>query len=238
MDDLAPLVTGSRFLWRHRFQTLGLAALTVVLSFLGPVLQLGGVLPDEPTVSLLLAVVAMIPLELYFLPRFILALDAETLDCPQNPRGTWKATFEARWFAASAAKALLYLSVATFATCLLVPGLVILVLFGWTPWRVLLRGERLRTAAKNSAVLVLRFWPRTLLLFSVILGVYLLTILGAMEFETHLLPDPVTPWVRLTHPATWALDFAGGLMNLWITSICLALYQRLEGMGQAAAPSA
>jgi hypothetical protein len=236
LSDLRPLVQGLRFLWRHPLQTLGLALLTVVLSFLGPVLQIWAPLPDDPSVSLVLALVAMIPLELYFMPRFILALDAEALDHPLNPWSTWKATFEARWLAAFLAKAFLYLFVGAAATCLLVPGLIVLALFGWGPWRVLLRGETLKVAAKVSATLTTRHWARLLLPFAVILGVYLTVLLGALWFETRFVPDPVTPWVRLTHPAIWTIDFGGGLLNLWLSATCLALYHSLEVASPAPAP--
>ena len=236
LSDLSPIAAGTGFLWRHPLQTLGLTLLTVVLSFLGPVLQLWALLPDESMVSMILAVVAMVPLELYFMPRFILALDAEALDHPQNPENAWRATFETRWLAASGAKALLYFSVATAATCLLVPGILLLAIFGWTPWRVLLRGDSLGAAAKNSASLMVRLWPRVLLLFSVLIGIYLVAILGGVWFQSRLVPAPLTPWIRLTHPAVWTIDFMGGLMNLWISSICLALYHRLERLAQAPVP--
>lgn len=228
LSDLLPLVRGTGFLWRHPLQILGLALLTVVLSFLGPVLQLWAPVPDTPAVSITLAVVAMVPLELFFMPRFILALDAEVLDHPKNLQGDWKTTFEARWLMASAAKALLYLSVGAAATCLLFPGLILLAIFGWAPWRVLLRGDTLKAAARASATLMVRFWPRVLLPFSMILGIYLSALLGALWFQTHFVPDPVTPWIRLTHPAVWVIDFGGALLNLWISCTCLAVYHRLE----------
>jgi hypothetical protein len=228
LSDLLPLARGMSFLWRHPMQTLGLALLTVLLSCLGPALQLWAPLPDDPLVGLILALVAMIPLELYFMPRFIMALDAEALDHPQNQWNTWKSTFETRWLAASAAKALLYLAVGAAATCLLFPGLILLAMFGWAPWRVLLRGESLRAAFKASAALMVRLWPRAILPFSVLLGVYLAALLGALWFDTHFVPDPATPWIRLTHPAVWAIDFGGALLNLWISGTCLALYHRLE----------
>ncbi len=237
-SDLLPLFGGARFLWRHPLQTLSLALLTVLLSSLGPVLQIWVPLSDDPLVSMTLALVVMIPLELYFMPRFILALDAEALDHPQNPRDTWKATFEVRWLASSAAKALLYLSVGAAATFWFFPGLILLAIFGWTPWRVLLRGESLKVAAKASASLMARHWPRVLLLFSVILGTYLSALLSALWFQTRFVPDPVTPWIRLTHPAVWAIDFGGGLLNLWLSATCLALYHRLEFLNLVPNPPA
>jgi hypothetical protein len=231
LPDLAPLSKGTGFLFRHPFQTLALALLTVLLSFLGPILQIWTAVPDEPLVSMTLALAALIPLELYFMPRFLLALDAEALDHPQNPQDRWRATFEVRWLAASVAKALLYLSVGAGATLLLFPGLVLLVVFGWTPWRVLLRGEPLLAAAKASAGLMARHWFRLLSPFSAILTVQLTALLGAFWLESHFVPDPVTPWVRLTHPVLWGIDFGGGLLNVWISATCLAVYHRLENLG-------
>lgn len=236
LSDLQPLARGTGFLWRHPLQVVGLALLTVVLSFLGPVLQTWASLPDDPLISITLAVVAMIPLELYFMPRFILALDAEALDHPDNPKDSWQQTFEARWLSASAAKALLYLSVGVAATCLLFPGLILLAIFGWTPWRVLLRGESLKEAAKASAILMARLWPHVLLPFGMILGIHLLAISGAMWIQTRFVPDPVTPWIQLTNPVIWAIDFSGGLLNIWMSAICLALYHRLELYGPAPEP--
>jgi hypothetical protein len=237
-SDLLPLSRGAGFLWQHPLQALGLALLTVVLSLLGPVLQIWGSLPDDPIVSMILALVAMIPLELFFMPRFILALDAEAMNHPQNPRDHWRTTFEARWLGASAAKALLYLLVGAASTCLLFPGLLLLAIFGWTPWRVLLRGESLKVAAKASATLMARHWPHVLLLFSVILGVYLSALLGTLWFLARFVPDPVTPWSQLTHPALWAIDFVGGLLNLWLSATCLALYHRLESLSAVPDPPA
>jgi hypothetical protein len=185
-------------------------------------------------VSMTLAFAVMVPFELYFMPRFILALDAEALNHSLNPRDTWKATFETRWLGASAAKALLYFAVGVGATCLLFPGLLILAIFGWTPWRVLLRGESLRAAAKASAALMAQLWPRVLLPFSAMLGVYLSAVMGAWWIQTRFLPDPVTPWIQLTHPTVWVIDFGGGLLNLWISASCLALYHRLEFLNSTA----
>jgi hypothetical protein len=224
------------YLRKHPFQVIGLTVLTVLLSFLGPVLQTWTALPDEASVSMALALVALMPMELYFLPRFMLFLDAEALDHPQNPRETWKATFESRWMRAFLAKTALFLAVGAGATCLLLPGVVLLAVFGWMPFRVLLRGESMREAAKSSALLTARLWPRILFPVSVVVGLYFLALYGALLFETWFLPDPVTPWIRLTHPAAWVIDFGGGLLNLWISATFLALYQRIELYGPVSEP--
>lgn len=228
LADLQPLAKAMGYLRRHPWAILGLSLLSVLLSFLGPVLQIWAPVPDGPYVSITLAVVSLLPMELYFLPRFLLALDAEVLDHPQNPRDAWKATFEARWMRAFAAKVLLYGLVGAGTTCLIVPGILLLAAFGWTPLRVLVRGESLREAAKGSAALMVRLWPRVLLPILAIMGVYLLALYGALFFQDHLVPDPVTPWLRLTHPGVWALDFGGALLNLWISVTLLAVYHRIE----------
>src|SRR5512145_1990330 len=139
LTDLQPLGRGLMTLLRHPLQTLGLAILMVILSLLGPILQIWAPVPDDPSVSMALAVVALVPMELYFLPRFLLFLDAEAVDHPLNPRASWKATFETRWMRAFVAKALLYLTVGAGMTCLVFPGLFLLAVFGWAPFRVLLR---------------------------------------------------------------------------------------------------
>ena len=54
LPDLNPLARGLGLLWRHPWQSLGLALLTVLLSFLGPVLQIWAPVPDDPTVSVIL----------------------------------------------------------------------------------------------------------------------------------------------------------------------------------------
>jgi hypothetical protein len=237
--DLLPLAKGLRFLSRHPLRVLGLALLAVLLSFLGPLLQLWASVPDTPPVSMALAVVALLPMELYFMPRFLLGLDAEALDHPQNPKETWKATFEIRWMRAFVAKAVLYATVITVgATCLVFPGLLLLAIFGWMPYRVLLRGESIKEGAKASALLMSRLWPHVLLPVSVVLAGYSLAVYGAMSFETHFIPDPATPWIRLTHPAVWAIDFGGGLLNVWLSATFLALYHRLELYGPVPEPPA
>lgn len=226
--DLQPLAKGIRYLFLHPWKLLALALLSVLLSFLGPVLQIWAPVPDGAYVTLTLAVVSLLPMELYFLPRFLLALDAEVLDHPQNPKEAWEATFEARWMRAFVAKVLLYAVVGLGMTCLVLPGLLLLGAFGWAPLRVLVRGESLREAAKGSVVLMARVWPRVLLPVLVIVGGYLLALYGALFFQDHFVPDPVTPWLRLTHPAVWALDFGGAILNLWISVTLLAVYHRIE----------
>ena len=234
LSDLSPLAKGIAFLWRHPWWTLGLSLLTVLLSSLGPILQIWTPVPGDPTASMVLGVACLVPLELYFLPRFLLFLDAETLNPAQNPLEGWKGTFEVRWMRAFAAKLCLYLSVFAGAACLVVPGLVILAFFGWTPWRVLLRGDALKEGAKASARLMVRLWPRVLLPVCGMLAVYTLVLMGAMRFEDAFVPESLTPWIRLTRPAVWAIDLAGSLLNLWISTTSLAVYHHLERLHLAA----
>jgi hypothetical protein len=238
LKDLQPLNKGMTLLARHPLQVLTLAILSVLLSFLGPVLQIWAPVPEGAYVMMTLAIVSLLPLELYFLPRYILALDAEALDHPANPKDSWQATFEARWMRAFLAKALLYLVVAAGTTCLVFPGLFLLATFGWMPLRVLVRGESIQEAAKGSALLMARHWPKVLLPVVIVMGVYFLGLYGAMLIQDHVLPDPVTPWIQLTHPAVWGIDFGGALLNLWISVTFLAVYHRLELCGPSPEPPA
>lgn len=238
LSDLTPVARGTALLARHPVQTAGLAILTLALSFLGPGLQLARLLPDDPSVSMILVVVSLIPLELYFMPRFLLSLDAETIDHPQNPRDVWQATFESRWMKAFTAKLALYLVAGAGATCFLFPGLMVLALFGWTPYRVLLRGETLKDAAKGSAFMMTRLWPRVLLPLLVMMLVQFAALYGAMWIESRFVPTPTTPWIRLTHPAVWGIELTAGLLNLWISATFLALFHRLELYGPVPDPPA
>ena len=49
---------------------------------------------------------------------------------------------------------------------LLVPGLLVLMAFGWVPLRILLRGESLAQAARGSFQMMGRTWRRALLTVS------------------------------------------------------------------------
>jgi hypothetical protein len=115
----------------------------------------------------------------------------------------------------------------------LVPGVVVLVLFGWAPMRMLLRGDGLLPALKWSQSAMARHWPRIVQAVLAMMLVALVYQVGASWTLDRLLPaaDPdlgPAAIVRLRHPAFWVFNLLGGVLNLWLSCALLALYQRLE----------
>jgi len=184
-------------------------------------------LPDDPITELALRAVAVLPLELYVVPRFLAFLDAETTGSPQNLQADWKAHFEKRWLKAFGIRMLLYLAVGGGLAMLVAPGLLIFAVFGWAPLCVLLRGDSFLGAARKSMAIMARAWPRvvgaTLLLF----GAYLVILMGLGMALQHLVPNP-GPWQRLVHPAIWLGHFLGGWLDLLLSLCFLALFTAVE----------
>ena len=199
----------------------------MILGALGPLLQIKTGLPDDPAISAALTFVGILPLELYFIPRFLLAVDAERGQNPLNPPETWKLHFEERWLRAFWGKILLAMAIAVGVKLLIVPGVLVLVLFGWTPLRILLRGETLVQAAKGSMQLMIHAWYRVLLVASAMLLAYLCCFGLLLTAVEYFVPDP-TPHQRLTHPAIWTGNLVGNLLSLWLSTCLLTLYQRVE----------
>lgn len=223
------LAAGFRHLLKHPGWTLGIAALAALLSALGPLFQIKLGLAADPVTELALRGVSVLPLELYFVPRFLTLLDAETLDRPENAGSRWQDRFEERWLRAFAARMLLYLACGIGLALFVIPGLVVLAVFGWTPLRVLLRGESLLQAARGSAALMAKAWPHVVRPVSAILAIYLLLLLGIDWGLQRVLPEP-TPWQRLTHPLIWAIQTLSGFMELFLSACFLALYHALEAL--------
>ncbi len=228
ISNLKALSQAVGFLRKHPFWTLGLSMTTMALFLLGPALQIKLHLPEDPMVAMLLTTAAMLPMELYFVPRFLLMLDAEALDHPHNPRDAWRATFEVRWMKTFLAKMLLSIVAGVAANCLLVPGLIVLLLFGWTPLRVLLRGESIKAAATASLVLAAKLWPQILFVASTIIAIFALAAIASSTLLLRSLSNPPTAWEELSHPSVWFLFFLFGIMNLWLSTAFLALYHRVE----------
>lgn len=226
-SDLLCLLEGTRFLGRRPWTSLGLAALGMMLSALAPLLQVRAGLPDDLLVGSALTFVAVLPLEMFFLPRFLMAADAGAGPHPGNAPGEWKQHFEQRWLRAFAAKALLWTAAFLGLLCFILPGLLVLLAFGWAPLRVLLRGDSLLEAAKASLRIMARAWQRVvwatlvLVLAYVTLGLLLATGLS-------LFVPAATVKLRLVHPALWVGNFIATLLNLWFTACFLALFQRVE----------
>ena len=193
-----------------------------------PLLQLHAGLPDDAAVDAILTFVGLLPLELYFIPRFLICADAQSGQNPHNPPGEWRQRFEERWLRAFWGKALLALAVGIGLSLAIIPGILVLAAFGWTPLRILLRGESLVQAAKGSYRMMVRAWQRVLLSVCAMGAIYLTLIMVLSSLVELGVPDP-TPQVRLTHPLIWAGNFLGSLLSLWLSACLLALYQRVEG---------
>jgi hypothetical protein len=226
--DLACLLEGTRHQIRRPAATLGIAALGMLLAALAPLLQLHAGLPDDAAVDAVLTFVGLLPLELYFIPRFLICADAQSGQNPHNPPEGWRQRFEERWLRAFWGKALLALAVGVGLSLAIIPGILVLAAFGWTPLRILLRGESLVQAAKGSYQMMLRAWQRVLLCVCAMGAIYLALIMVLSSLVELVVPDP-TPQVRLTHPLIWLGNFLGSLLSLWLSTCLLALYHRVEG---------
>lgn len=218
---------GLRFLRERPLWTLGLSGLAMLLSAFGTWLHSRmGVVGDSSKEALLTAT-ALLPLEMFFVPQFLAAVDAQTLNRPENPQDGWRERFEARWLRAFGTKMLLAVAISAGIILLVLPGLMIFLLFGWAPILVLLRGQRLAQAAQNSAQWMIRLWPIALASGSAILLVYVGLVLTLSVCLTAMIPEAV-PLARLHHPGAWAADFIMGLLNLWFSAAFLALFHVIE----------
>jgi hypothetical protein len=225
--DLASLKEGTLFLARRPVATLGIAALGMALAALAALLQIRAGLPEDPLVDAALTFASLLPLELYFIPRFLLAADAEAGGNPLNVPAQWRQRFEERWLRAFWGKALLALGTGVGLSLFIFPGLMVLLAFGWVPLRILLRGESLIQAARGSLLMMGRAWRRVIFATSAMAMVYLSCIVVLSYIVGMRVQDP-TAQVRLTHPLIWAGNFIGSFLSLWLSACLLALFRRLE----------
>jgi hypothetical protein len=228
-SDLKSLLEGTRFLLDRPGATLGIAFMGMFLAALAPLLQLRAGLPDDPVVDAALMFAGLLPLELYFIPRFLIAADAMAGQNPLNAPTEWRQRFEERWLRAFWGKLVLALFAGLGLSLLVVPGLMVLMAFGWTPLRILLRGESLAQAARNSIRMMANAWQRVLMATSVMAMIYLSCIAVLSYVVDRFIPDP-TPLVRLTHPAIWLDNFAASLLSIWLSACLLALFRRVEDL--------
>ena len=241
-SHLGALREGYLLLRRHPAQALGLAVLAMGLAQLGPALELAAGAGPSLLLQPIFGFAGLLPLEMYFIPRLQAQLDAETLNTVGNPTEGWQAAFDARWLKTFLVRLGLSVAIGLGLLLFLVPGIVLMTLFGWTPLRMLLRGDGLLVALRWSQAAMARHWPRILQAVLAMLLVALVYQVGASFALERLLPamDPdLGPGalLRLKHPAFWVFNFTGGVLNLWLSASLLALYQRLEAAvsGQAAA---
>lgn len=226
-SDLACLLEGTRYLTRRPAAVLGIAALGMLLFALAALIQLRAGLPDEPQVEQLLTFAGLIPLELYFIPRLVIAIDAQSGQNPLNMPGEWKQRFEERWLRAFWGKVLLSLAAGVGLVLFVLPGLMVLMMFGWVPLRILLRGESLAQAARTSIQMMIHAWQRVILVSSAIAVVYLASSYVMDLLLDRYIQDP-TPWTRLTHPLLWVINFCVSILSIWVSAAFLALFRRIE----------
>jgi hypothetical protein len=232
-SHLGSLREGTALFHRRPLLALGLALLAMILAQLGPALELAAGAGPSLLFQPIFGFAGLLPLEMYFIPRLQAQLDAEGLNTPWNPASAWRETFDARWLRAFLLRLGLSLAIGLGLLLFLLPGIVILVLFGWAPMRMLLRGDALVPALRWSQSAMARHWPRIAQAVLAMMLVVLVYQFGAGWVLERLLPpgDPdlgPAALVRLRHPAFWVFNLLGGVMNLWLSCALLALYQRLE----------
>ncbi len=218
---------------RHPALAAGVALLAMVLAQLGPALELAAGASPSLILQPLFAFAGLLPLEMYFIPRLQAQLDAETLNLPGNPATGWQEAFDGRWLRTFLVRLGLSVAIGLGLLLFLIPGIVLLTLFGWAPLRLLLRGDGVLEALRWSQSAMARNWPRILQAVLAMMLVALVYQMGASYALDHLLPaaDPElgpSALLRLKHPAFWFFNLLGGALNLWLSCALLALYQRLE----------
>jgi hypothetical protein len=233
--DLASLLEGTRYLTRRPLAVLGIAALGMLLAALAALLQIQAGLPEDPLVDAALTFASLLPLELYFIPRFLIATDAQAGQNPLNTADQWRQRFEERWMRAFWGKAALALATGIGLSLFIFPGLMVLMAFGWMPLRILLRGESIVQAARGSVHLMARAWRRVIFATSAMAMVYLSCIVVLSYLVGLAVQDP-TARVRLTHPLIWIGNFFGCLLSVWLSACLLALFRRLETLPPVVAP--
>ena len=205
----------------------------MVLSQLGPALELAAGASPSLFLQPLFSFAGLLPLEMFFIPRLQAHLDAETLDLGGNPANDWRGTFDKRWLLTFLVRLGISLVVAAGLLLFLIPGIVLLTLFGWAPLRMLLRGDTPLAALRWSQAAMARHWPRIVQAVLAMMLVALTYQIGASWILDRVLP-PTDPdlgpgaWLRLRHPAFWLFNLVGGALNLWLSCSLLALYHRLE----------
>lgn len=240
-SHLGALREGLALLRRHPAQALALAVLAMGLAQLGPALELAAGVGPSLLIQPLFGFAGLLPLEMYFIPRLQAQLDAETLATAGNPREGWREAFDGRWLRTFLARLGISVMIGLGLLLFLVPGIVVMTLFGWAPLRMLLRGDGLLAALRWSQSAMARHWPRIVQAVLAMMLVALVYQVGASWALDRLLPatDPdLGPGalLRLKHPGFWIFNLLGGGLNLWLSCSLLALYQRLEATvtGQAA----
>jgi len=218
----------------HPSWTLGLIAFAFLLSIGALLLGRHFGLPDQLQPDdidgmmkrSLLNLVVLFPFELYFLPRWVIATDAGAPDPVSTTEGRdskddWRQSFEERWGRVFLARIMVGAAASIGFFLCLVPGVLVLIFFGWTPWRVLLRGEPIITAAKSCAKSMALFWPQVLMAAAAImLAVLVFNSLAAIAAD-----NIVGGYAPL------ASNVAAAASMVWMNAALLGLYQWMEQSG-------
>jgi len=218
----------------HPSWTLGLIALASLLSIGALLLGRHFGLPDQLQPDdidgmmkrSLLNLAVLFPFELYFLPRWVIATDAGAPDPVSTTEGcdskdNWRQSFEERWGRVFLARIMVGAAASIGFFLCLVPGVLVLIFFGWTPWRVLLREEPIITAAKSCAKSMALFWPQVLMAAAAImLAVLLFNSLAAIAAD-----NIVGGYAPL------ASNLAAAVSMVWMNAALLGLYQWMEQSG-------
>jgi hypothetical protein len=210
----------------HPTWTLGLIALASLLSIGTSALSRHLGLPEQPEPNDIIAIfklslvnmAVLFPLELYFFPRWILATDAHTPGEPRNSKETWKQLFEERWGKVFLARILIAAMAGIGFLLCIVPGFLVMLFFGWTPWRVLLHGESISVAVKTAARNMAMLWPQVLMAIATIL----LIIFAYQELvgrTTAMLEHETGHYVS---------SILSQFSMVWMNAALLGLYQWME----------
>ena len=231
-SESGALLDGFRLLVRKPLWTVGLVLLGTLLGQLGPALEIAAKAGENPVMGMALAWAALLPMELYFVPRWISRLDSELLDDAANPSAAWPARFDERWLPAFAAGLIVQILGGFGLLLLLIPGVILLTLLGFAPMRLLLRGGSIGDALRWSARGMARHWPRivqaALLILLLAFGGALALALAENAVFARFGEAGPDAWTRLKHPLVWASQAASSLALLWVSAAFLSLYQRLE----------
>ena len=227
------LSEGFVLLRQHLVQAVGLALLAMILAQLGPALELAAGVGPNLLLQPIFGFAGLLPIEMYFLPRLQAQLDAEVLDAPGNPLSDWRALFDRRWLPTFLLRIGLSIAIGLGLLMFIIPGIVVMTLFGWAPLRMLLRGDTLAASLRWSQAAMARHWPRivqAVLALMLVAMVYQVAASWAMDRLLPAAPADLGPnaLVRLRHPAFWIFNLLGGALNLWLSCALLALYHRLE----------
>lgn len=235
--DLLPCFhQGLRWLLAYPAWTLGLVALGALLDALVPWLQVRAGLKDTLEVQMALHLVALLPMSLGALPAFTARVDAATLDRPENPARDWSGTLDARWLQAAAARCVLWGAVTLGLALFVVPGVVFLAAFGWTPCLVLLRGFPGDRAARGSLRIMAAHGARVLF---VVLGAVLVVQVALWGLAAKLGfggDTDLPPAQLLGRGAFWGINACSTLGLVWLDAVLLALFHRVEAPAHTPEP--